>query len=51
MSLPKEMEYVDQTRLDSILGAALSVIRAEILYGPFRGLIPSYADYTPRAVS
>ena len=30
MSLPKEMEYVDQTRLDSILGAALSVIRNEL---------------------
>ncbi|MBO5598322.1 MAG: GH3 auxin-responsive promoter family protein [Oribacterium sp.] len=29
-SLPKEMEYVDQTRLDSIIGAALSVIRMEL---------------------
>lgn len=29
-SLPKEMEYVDHTRLDSILGAALSVIRNEL---------------------
>lgn len=29
-SLPKEMEYVDQTRLDSILGAALSVNRNEL---------------------
>lgn len=29
-SLPKEMEYVDHTRLDSIIGAALSVIRMEI---------------------
>ena len=29
-SLPKEMEYVDKTRLDSIIGAALSVIRMEL---------------------
>ena len=29
-SLPKEMEYVDNTRLDSIIGAALSVIRMEL---------------------
>ena len=29
-SLPKEMEYVDHTRLDSIIGASLSVIRMEL---------------------
>ena len=29
-SLPKEMEYVDRTRLDTIIGAALSVIRMEL---------------------
>ena len=29
-SLPKEMEYADNTRLDSIIGAALSVIRMEL---------------------
>ena len=29
-SLPKEMEYVDKTRLDTIIGAALSVIRMEL---------------------
>ena len=29
-SLPKEMEYADHTRVDSIIGASLSVIRMEI---------------------
>lgn len=29
-SLPKGMEYVDKTRLDSIIGAALSVIQLEL---------------------